>query len=264
MNRNKSNKISKKQTYKNKYVNKINKKTSKYKITKTKSLRKKKTNQFKKTKKIKGGNLPKYRIRNPVSELKLYSIKEPLKVYFVSYKSKITDDRNDYEYLVKIPNDWKHHIQKYRDNENYMDIHNDIIRNLFFKIKKDIETGYMSLNDIEQISEYIDNNHISKDILKMWEKSAENLHYNLENGRDERDTNFLLDKNINDLNEHNKKLDDAVLTFTNKSKIPRADRNISKYIPKIIERYYAPPGIYNKDGGPGYISSKKNFNTLQN
>ena len=145
-----------------------------------------------------------------------------------------------------------------------MDIHNDIIRKQFFKIKNDIVAGYMSLNDIEQISDYIDNNYISKDILEMWQKSAENLHDNLENGRDERDTNFLLDKNINDLNEHNKKLDDAVLTFTNKSKIPRADRNISKYIPKIIERYYAPPGVYNKHGGPGYIRSKKNFNTLQN
>ena len=234
----KSNKLKYKTLTKSRKYNSVNKKT---KTTKTK--------------KIKGGEKRiTYRTKEPIAQLSIDVVNTPkLSVYLISHKRNVRlseeyVDNPDYEYVVKIPDNWKHHLQKHP------------IKKYDRELKQVFDSGYIPLSYIEDISEFIDDKYISEDILKLWEEAATILDTHLLNNNIEVD--------IDKLNKETEAFFKNVNDFTIKTRKKRVQRNLDRItespIIRMKEHFYAPSGVYNEFGGPGYMRSKKNFETLQN
>jgi hypothetical protein len=200
--------------------------------------------------------LPKYHIKEHVAELTIDKSNSPkLPVYFAADESVATyveEDnfphliRNyDHQYMVKIPDDWKHHIKKYKDNKNVGPEYNIQLREYHDNIKKMIENGFVSLDYVQNLSNYINNNSMSDETIVLWEKAAAKLY-------DDFVFSNKVDEHVKKLNQYIE-LYDKVHDFTQKSKEPRALASIKNImIPRIKERHYAPGGI-------GYYRAKREF-----
>lgn len=237
-----------------------NKRSKKYKIKsnklkyKSRTTYKKYNSVNKKTKKMKGGEKRiTYRTKEPIAQLSIDVVNTPkLSVYLISHKRNVRRseeyvDNPDYEYVVKIPDNWKHHLQKHP------------IKKYDRELKQVFDSGYIPLSYIEDISEFIDDKYISEDILKLWKEEATILHNHLYNN---------IEVDIDKLNKETEALFKNVDNFTRKTAKKRVKRNLDKITELPIrimkDRFYAPPGVYSENGGPGYMRSKKNFETLQN
>ena len=246
MNRNKSNKIYRLRS-KDKIKSRFMKnKTKKYKKTKSKKIRKQK--QIKKTKKIKGGEKKLYRTRQPLYTISINDIPD-LHIYLATNERNVllsneNFDMNSFDYVVKIPLVWKDHLQKHP------------IEFYDTQIKKEFKSGYVPLSYIEDISDYIDNNYISEEKLKLLGEEARQLYDSVD-----------FENDIKKLNKETDEFFNIVDEFTGKTRKKRVKRNLNRLtespITKMKERFYAPPGFNSEDGGNGYITSKERFDRMK-